>query len=608
MEQTNIFLNYVLSALLKKVIVPSDYHSQVKVVKEMLKNDSSGLVDSLTDFAVQTASVDYRIETKNDNLNEILNNWLQKINTEYNGKIPSGIAALGEEYYKERWKSSSFPVLKIGKWEKVDGLWLPTRLYFLDGESIHAKDKENSKDLRLLSYDYYLGDPQKKNKLDKDVVFSKPYARWFDKYPVPYLIKRGIYLNYRVINAIKNKEIEILEQIIPYMLLVKKGTEGLAINKIKNYSQDDLNKILEQFQTLVDEIKSTSTAGDKRVKSPIRVSQFDEELKHLIPDLSSIFNKDLFAEAERNILSGMGFIDVIDALSTTRRESVLNPKGFIEEINKGVKDFKRILNSLMLMIQEKNKGNTKYMNVKYSIISSPITGFMTADFKDKLRMLWIHGQLSNRTYCELVGEVDFETEVSRRKQEAKDGIEIVMYPHQKENREADVSTEEMLRQKMFDMEEEDEDGNPVLPDRTDDTNKEKFDKSAKDDLEGAPYKTVKDLDPKIRKALSPELRSIFIRVFNDAYETYNNESRAFRVAWSVIKKIARKNKKGIWVRKRKRINGKLEPLKITKSMISEVLDEEEGQAIKEELELKKLELLEKQNQLADKLLKNKEKK
>jgi len=51
-DSSNLLINYVLSLLLKKIVVPSDYHNQVEAVREMQSDDVSGLVDSLTDFQI----------------------------------------------------------------------------------------------------------------------------------------------------------------------------------------------------------------------------------------------------------------------------------------------------------------------------------------------------------------------------------------------------------------------------------------------------------------------------------------------------------------------------------------------------------------------------
>jgi len=533
--ENGMFINYMLSTLLKRIIVPEDYHDQVQAIKGLLKDDVTGLIDSLTDFAVQSASVDYNIETGNENLNNILKNWLDKINIDYNGRIPLGIKSLASEYFKERWKASSFPVLRIAKWDTVKGgIIVPSRMFFLDGESITAKDKDEKNDnLTLFSYDYYLGDESKEaNKLGKSEIFARPYGRWFDKYPTPYLIKRGIYHNYRIIKSLKENQSKILDQIIPYLLLIKKGTEGLATQNIKSYSNTELQQVVDDMKALMDDVKST-TAGDKAIKAPIRVTNFDEEMKHLIPDIKSMFDSGLFEQAERNILGGLGFVDIVQGISNTRRESVLNPKAFVEEVKSAVEDFKNhILIPLIYKIQEKNKVNRKYMSEEVIVTNSPVRGFMTEQFKQEIRLLWKHGQISNRTYCELVGETAYQTEIMRREKELKEGIDLTMYPHLTDNKEGtgiDIPGKET-----------DKNGTPTNRDKID--NKDKFDVSKTKELEGAPYQKLSQLPDYIKK-LDKKTQKKWKKTFNKAYayklgqtgDHKQAEIYAFRVANSQIK-------------------------------------------------------------------------
>ena len=546
--ETNLFINNVLGMLLKKIVVPSEYHEQVAVVKEMQKNDLSGLVDSLTDFAVDCASVDFRIETDNDEFTEILKKWLERINIGYIGKIPPGIKELAREYFKERWKYSSFPILKISKWKEASGgIILPTKMFFVDSESVHSKDKdEKDENLTLFSYDYYLG-KNEDNLLEKNAIFSRPYGRWFDEYPTPYLVKRGVYHNWRIIKSLKDMQTKILDQVIPYIFLIKKGTAQLANQQTKTYSNPELQQVITDFQKLMDEMKSTNV-GDKSTKVPIRATNFDEELKHLIPDLKTIMDVALFSQAERNILSGLGFVDVVQGISDSRRESILNPKVFVAEVNKGVEDFKNhILKPLIFMIQEKNKKHIKYMNAEFYVCSSPISIFHDDKFKNQMRLLWERGQLSNQTYAEVVGEVEYRTEKARREKEAKDGDEYTMYPHLRENKEGEAI--DIVGEKP-EQKDTDKNGNPIPQDKL--TDKEKFDigKNKNSDLVTAPYQTIKNLPPSVKKKLSPKKQRQWMDIFNDAYRFYMKkfknakkvENLAFRTAWSQIRQVKSKKK------------------------------------------------------------------
>jgi hypothetical protein len=447
---SGIMLNWMLGLLNKKIVVPTEFHDQCRVVRQMLADDMSGIVDVLTDFAVQSATVDFAIETSNDTLNDILATWFKEINAEY-ATLPIGIKNLAQEYFKERWKGSSFPALKIAKWDAfAKDLILPTKMIFVDGSSIYAEDKNDSETVSIEGYNYYIGSAiDNRYKINSDnYIIQRPFCRWFDKYPVPYLVKRGVYHNWKIIEALKNKQSEILDQIIPYLLMIKKGSDQLAAGG-KTYSQTELEAIVAQMQTLMDDITSTDIS-QHTVKTPIRASNFDEDFKHLIPDISTMFASGLFEQAERNILSGLGFIDVIQGVSSTRKESVLNPKAFIQEINAGIDGFKEILHRLLFMIKAKNDSHNKYINSDFYISSAPVKAFATPEFELAIRSLYDRGGISKQTYTEIISGLDFPTEVYRREREATDGTDETMYPQVVQNIEEkgiDIPGKETVIQK-----------------------------------------------------------------------------------------------------------------------------------------------------------------
>jgi hypothetical protein len=429
-NELNIF-NFFATAMSARISVPTDFHGQVSAIKTLMNDDVSGLVDSLGDFAIESASVRYGIETESSSYTELLNNWLAKINSKIIG-VPCGVNKLAEQYYRERWKLSSFPVLKMTNWQDFgQGIILPEKMFFVDGGSIYAKDKNSSDvNISLSNYDYYLGS-EYKSALNKDIILTKPFASWYDKYPVPFLVKRGILHNWLVIKSLKNKQDEILEKVIPYLLYIQKGSEALELNN-QTYDAPQLQEIVDQFDEILNEYKRR----DGNVKSTTRAVNYDETLEQKLPDLKTMFNIDIFASSERSILSGWGMIDIIDSVSSSRKESVLNPKGYMEEVKKGVADFKQILLEAMYIIEEKNKvAHPKFISNKINITSSPITSFMTDKFKDNIRQCWERGAASYQTYVELGPELDFETEVRRIKKETTDGIKQTCYPNMTMNQE-----------------------------------------------------------------------------------------------------------------------------------------------------------------------------
>src|SRR3989304_8936443 len=109
---TSFLANALFSLLLKKIVVPQEYKAQCKGIQVMLQDDVTGLIDVLTDFAVASAKVDFSIETDSAKFNDICKEWLDTINKNV-AIVPTGIKALAEEYFKERWKGSSLMLLYL---------------------------------------------------------------------------------------------------------------------------------------------------------------------------------------------------------------------------------------------------------------------------------------------------------------------------------------------------------------------------------------------------------------------------------------------------------------------------------------------------------------
>ncbi len=73
------------------------------------------------------------------------------------------------------------------------------------------------------------------------------------------------------------------------------------------------------------------------------------------------------------------------------------------------------------------------------------------------------------------------------------------------------------------------------------------------------YNNLKDLPERVRNSLPEHAQEIFMKAFNNAWEEYkepenrrggsSREETAFRVAWSAVEKIYKKDKSGKWVKK-----------------------------------------------------------
>lgn len=421
--------------------IPPIYRDQVIETKALLRNDVSGLTNTMLDFAMGVAvDVNYKIETNNNNLDIILNNWLNDINSSLIGKIPTGLDALAKEYFRERWKGSSFLLLRTF-WENIDGYYIPTKLYFVDGEDIKVENTSETVTIGDEKYglriekNKYRSIPSKKN----EVIFvQKPYCAWGTDYPTPFLILRGLFKNMKFLELLETKGEMVVGKALEYLLTLKKGTERLAVENVAVYDKNDLDTVKEDFQKIINDRKTN--AG-----TPAYISNFDTEIGHLIPDYDKALRAELYAPIEKRILSGLGLVDIVQGAASTRRESTLNPKPFISEIQSGVNDFKALIKDVLTTVIEENKKTHKkyFTNSKLTEIrTSPLKIFLSDDGKALLRSIYDRGGLSKQTFVELVGDVDYTVEVERRKNEKRQGHVITMYPPVTMNQEANRAPEE----------------------------------------------------------------------------------------------------------------------------------------------------------------------
>jgi cation transport regulator len=64
-----------------------------------------------------------------------------------------------------------------------------------------------------------------------------------------------------------------------------------------------------------------------------------------------------------------------------------------------------------------------------------------------------------------------------------------------------------------------------------------------------PYQEIADLPDSVKDRLPKHAQEIFRAAFNNAQEEYDEEERAFRVAWSAVKRDYEKGNGGQWHKK-----------------------------------------------------------
>ena len=527
------FIDYLFSS--GDISVPQDYHERCTKIQEMLDNDISGTINSVLDYAVNSASeANYRIECSENTLEQLLNKWLDQINIEIKG-IPTGLQALSKEYFKERWEGSSFCILRVKDWEKitVDNVTIevPTTMWFVNGGSIYVT-RPKDKNYQLGSDKFYL---DKDNKIEiptdknEEIIVQKPFDRWYAEYPTPYLVRKGVYKNWLGMKTLQDKSDEVISKILPYLFLISKGTPEL-FNAGVDYSDDELKELTENFKEQVQKYRN------EKSKIPTNAIPFDTKYEHLIPDLSKILKEDLYRQGYRSILAGLGFIDLLE-IAPSRQETRMNPKAFVAEINSGIEGFKQILLEAIYLIEEKNKPTHKKLFTdkgKIIIVNSPLKINVEQILAD-LRSGYDRGVTSIQTYQEVLG-LDPTTEKERRQKELDGGLEDLMYPHLIVNQEATPDRMGVPAKPKTTKQEnlEDENKQKNTPETKNKT------ASLEDDLEIAPY-TMENY-PKYLNKYPKHAIEIWVTTFNEVLKNTGDESKAFPIAWNALKRYMKKLK------------------------------------------------------------------
>jgi len=507
-----------------KIKVNDTFHGQMGQINGLLENDKTGLVSTILEFMVHASTVDVNFNTKNDNLTKLFNTWKENVNADLNLDIPRGLRGFTEQYFRERWKSS-FIAVNL-RWHKINGFWMPTRMYVMDGASIYVKN-----DKRLLNGNaYYLGNPnneeaeQLKNTENQTILIRKPYNHWYDQYPTPYLVRKGaLYHSLFKIKTLE-RQAEIIQTAFPYQLLIKVGTQE-AIKKGMGPTQTDLDTIKEKFQEQKKDF-------DEHVFSKGLIGAFagDVNLEELIPDYKKALDEAILKPIDKNILYALGMIE-FKGFSSNREEAILNPKVLVEEVEDGVKDYVELLTEIIYQIKLKNRG--KYtVNDKVEVQASMIKTFLTDAMRTLIRSWFDRGIVGQKSALEGTTGLDFETQIRERDYEDKNDLDKKLYPRIVQNVErspADLTP----------------DNENIPDDKKPGTPESKNYKNACDETEciTEPMKTIRSIPNEIREELSKDEQRIFKCAFNNCfnkateleYDNYIREKASFEYAWKITK-------------------------------------------------------------------------
>ena len=520
-------INAILSGR-KDIHVATDFHSQVDQINSVAKNDVSALLVTMINFMVESATVDYRFETGNTNFNEILVNWKKSLNKNINPDIPRGLRSVSQQYFKERYNSSLI-VLNI-QWGYVDDYKVPINMWFTDGGQVIVDGDES----KFGGYKYLVGRNKPKPILTnktKTFIVRKPFEQLYTKYPTPYLVKRGALYHALVKKAILGKQADLINSIVPHILLAKVGSDQL--------SQSGEAPTESELIDLKDEVRKMTQQYDQNEISGKNIGAFphDVSLENLIPDLTKFLNSTVLNPSDKNILASLGLIE-LEGFSKSRQETILNPKVMVEEVVDAVLDWREMLNEISLEIVERNKKRHPKIDKDIKVIPGVIKSFLTNDDKVLIRSAFDRGTIGHQDFTEIL-PFDFETTLQRRIQERDLGIDDILYPHIIMNQEAvaDDKTPEEIKEESPEKKKTEKDIEASTSEIEDFT---KFGR-VKEYVE-APYDNIDQLPENIKNVLPIGAQIIWLNAFNSALEDGKSEDSARKIAWSAVKEKYRKPK------------------------------------------------------------------
>lgn len=500
-----------------KIDIPSDFKSRVQEVDTLFDNDYTGIVRTIYDFMVSTATVPFSFVTDNENLTDMLTNWANnELNRNVSLDVPKGLRDLSNQYYRERWRSS-FIVLNIA-WDKIGDYTLPSRMWFSDPSNITVAGKKN----KLDGKDYYFGKPTTSNKIistdSKSVLIRKPFDSIYKVLATPYLVGRGVLYNSKLKESLIKKQADILEEIIPYLLLLKAGDANLLQKNMLTNLDANLDELKNSLKKYRRDYKDRTSEGDSILKG-----RYDLSIEHFIPELEKMFNDRIVKPLNWNILAGLGLVE-LEGFSTSRQEAIWNPKILVEEVIDAVLDWQLMLEEVVQLIIEKNIDlHRKQMNKDIRIIPGVLKAFFNDSMKKLIKDYANTGLLSVEDSFEaLPFGFDFEVSKQRRIQERDRGDEDLFFPRVILNQNSDdyptrpnITPQEVPKKKKEDEAPKEED-------------------SKIEDLESI-YKNIDSLPENIKNELPILAQVVWLKAFNSTTKQGEDKQTASKTAWLEVK-------------------------------------------------------------------------
>jgi hypothetical protein len=237
--------------------------------------------------------------------------------------------------------------------------------------------------------------------------------------------------------ALISKQSDVIEELIPYILMMRAGDANLMMKGAMGDIQKQLSDVKDSLKEAKRNKKYQHDSGDMIMKA-----RYDVSLEHLIPDLTKLFNASIIQPINYDILAGLGLIE-LQGFSSSRQETILNPKMMVEEILRGINDFKALMEEVTDLIIEKNTElHPKHMGQDIRIVPGVAKAFLTDNMTKLIKDYTNTGIVSIEDAFEgLPQGFDFAVSKKRRQQEADNGDEDLFFPRVILNQDSNTTSD-----------------------------------------------------------------------------------------------------------------------------------------------------------------------
>jgi hypothetical protein len=238
------------------------------------------------------------------------------------------------------------------------------------------------------------------------------------KYPIPFLIERGLHGIAARIRVTQRGDYETMARILRALLVITQGSDQW----LEAIEWDPVDAV-----SALDVVKSEITTEGSGYTTVV-TAPYSTKAEWVIPDMQGLLSADKFAHDDYERLAALGILEIQN--TGQRRRYAFNPKPAIMEIWDAMQEDRRFVEGrLFPILYEANP--SVYQNISPAkFYQKPVSIFQTDEDKQILLKIYEYGVLTHGALLEQAQGfgADFEAEIERHKYERDSGMDEMVIP------------------------------------------------------------------------------------------------------------------------------------------------------------------------------------